>query len=928
MGKDQLFSTFGQWLKTARQGRGLTQIELARRMGYEVSLVRKVEAGQRHPSLEFRERLADALGDPLVTVPDPALLSLTNVYIPHDNGSIPDPGSLFAGSYLPLRPNPLFTGRTDLLQKLAQAFTTRRTICVGQIAAATGLGGIGKTQLAVEFAHRYGRFFPGGVFWLNFADAAAIPTEIARCGHMAHLNLSPDYDQLPQEQQVTLVQRAWQENIPRLLIFDNCEEESLLDQWRPTTGGCHVLVTSRCQRWDPILNVTHLFVDTLPRSESKSFLRQFIPTLTDQEANAIAEALGDLPLALHLAGSYLALDEATLSPQAYLQQLGTQGRLQHQSLQTGHLSPTRHENNLTRTFALSIQRLHNDQPVDRLALELLWRAVHFAPGQPIPLTLLSVTVPDSDQVKTATTRLVQTGLVTTGADDTIRVHQLIVEFVLGLKNGEDRDAAAKAVALTLLRLATQNDVTSNPYPVREWQVHLRYVTDNSLKHNTDISAALCQAFGWHLTLCGDYKEACHYLETALTIQRQTLSLNHPDLAVTLNSLGRTWQALSQYGKARIYHEEALAIRKQLFGDQNPMTAESHNSLGMVHQLLGDYPAARHHFETALASRRELLGPTHTDTGFSYLCLAIQCNHEGEYRQAIEWAEKALDISRTNYGDTHADTARIMNGLGMFYYYLGEYPMARYYYEHALETRTQLLGREHNDTLTTQSNLGCLLRDMGHIVEARKLNDTVLSIREKHFGPFHYATAQSLQISSTLWLETGAYEKALICLERTLHIYETVFGPTHVQTATPLTSLGYLHHRLGNWSQAFEYLQRALALRREKLGEQHLHTAITLTHLGDLYTEMGEYAAASTHLTQAYNSLIHFPNPNLRVLSQNYYAQGRLAEMTGNTAQAQHFYEEALVLQREYLGLDHPYTQQSQQALNSLHSPSQTGHLVS
>ncbi|NJN54880.1 MAG: ATP-binding protein [Anaerolineae bacterium] len=98
-------------------------------------------------------------------------------------------------------------------------FSERNRTAVATAVALTGIGGIGKTQLAVEFAHRYGRYFPGGVFWLNFADAQTMPAQVARCGRLEHLNLRPGFVQLSLEQQVRLVQQAWQEPIPRLLIL-------------------------------------------------------------------------------------------------------------------------------------------------------------------------------------------------------------------------------------------------------------------------------------------------------------------------------------------------------------------------------------------------------------------------------------------------------------------------------------------------------------------------------------------------------------------------------------------------------------------------------------------------------------------------------------------------------------------------------------
>ena len=170
--------------------------------------------------------------------------------IPTD--TIPEPGPLPSLSRLPFMPNPLFTGRKQTLQQLAHLLKAAANRVPGPTIVIMGWGGVGKTQLLVEFVHRYGVHFTGGVFWLNCADAEAIPAQVAVCGDKGHMALHPNFDELPQNEQVQLVQKAWREAVPRLLVFDACEEEAILTQWRPPSGGCCVLVTSRRSRWSPV----------------------------------------------------------------------------------------------------------------------------------------------------------------------------------------------------------------------------------------------------------------------------------------------------------------------------------------------------------------------------------------------------------------------------------------------------------------------------------------------------------------------------------------------------------------------------------------------------------------------------------------------------------------------------------------------------
>ncbi len=146
---------------------------------------------------------------------------------------VPPGGGLPPGSRMPLERNGRFVGRHRELQPLAAGLQRTDPGVVAPALAIAGMGGLGKTQLAVEFAYRVGRFFSGGVFWLACADEHAVAAEVAACGARGAMNLRPNFGELPQEQQVKLVLTEWGKPIPRLLIFDNCEAADLLAQWLP-----------------------------------------------------------------------------------------------------------------------------------------------------------------------------------------------------------------------------------------------------------------------------------------------------------------------------------------------------------------------------------------------------------------------------------------------------------------------------------------------------------------------------------------------------------------------------------------------------------------------------------------------------------------------------------------------------------------------
>jgi hypothetical protein len=208
------------------------------------------------------------------------------------------------GSYLPFSPNPLFTGRVADLQKLADALLNHATTGTVITQAITGMGGLGKTQLAVEFAYRYGNQFQG-VHWLNLADPTTLDSEIAACGQKMGLDNWPE----DQPSQVALTEFTWKSQGPRLLILDNFEDvanaNNILPRFRHSS--IRILVTSRRSDWLPTTGLNPILLELFSPTESLDFLKRSLIKRkeNDDDLNTLSVRLGHLPLALELASRYL-----------------------------------------------------------------------------------------------------------------------------------------------------------------------------------------------------------------------------------------------------------------------------------------------------------------------------------------------------------------------------------------------------------------------------------------------------------------------------------------------------------------------------------------------------------------------------------------------------------------------------------------------
>ena len=789
----------------------------------------------------------DAPGDEPTTVEttapfDPSAAAMPQLArMPLD--AVPDPALLPRGSRMPLSVNPFFVGREPDLLALAAALKAGTTTVV---AAATGMGGVGKTQLASEFAHRYGQFFAGGVFWLSFADPAGVEAEIAACG--AALDL-PSFAALDFPDQVARVRQLWQEPIPRLLVFDNCEDEALLRKFRPTSGGCRVLVTSRRQHWDAALGMRERYLNTLSRPESIALLRQFRSDLAEDDGalDSLALALGDLPLALHVAGSYLKRYQQAVSPAQYLEKLHS-APLQAFALRALSATPTAHERDVALTVATSYQRLDADQEIDALALAVLACAARCAPSEPIPRALLEQmldlsALPADEQdlaLEDALIRLDELGLREAAEGEALRIHRLIAAFVLGVSaDGAAQAAVEKVLAKEANRLAD----AGFPTQFQPILPHLRHVCAGT-EGRSDIGAAdLAHALGRVEYALANYATAQPLYERALSIREQALGPQHPDIALYLNDLAELLRAQSKYVAARPLYERALAIREHVLGPEHRDTATSLNNLALLFRAQGNYQAAHPLLERAFAIRERELGPDHHSTASSMNNLALVLQSQGEYTKARTLLEQALSIREKALGPLHPNTAQSLNNLAYLLRTQGEYVVAQSLYERALVIYERELSPQHPSTAITLNNLAELLRIQGKDAVARPLYERALAIYEEVLGEEHPNTATGLSNLALLLQLQGDYAAARPLFERALAIREHVLGKQQPETATSLSHLATILRLQGEYAAARPLYERALVVREQVLGPEHPDTATTLNNLALLLRSQGDYAAA-------------------------------------------------------------------------------------
>ncbi len=810
---------------------------------------------------------------------------------------------LAKGSYIPYDSNPHFVGRDPLLRALAATLHGGERVALGQRAATTGLGGIGKTSVAAEFVHHYGACFAGGVFWLSFADPAAVPSEVAACGREGRLALHPTFDDLQREEQVRLVRTAWQETTPRLLIFDNCDDPAMVQHWIPTSGGCRVLITSRRQSWPSTLR-THMYhLEVLDRAASVTLLRHLAPRLSVAEAQTLAAVLGDFPLALQLAGGFLArYTQVTLS--SYLEELNHDTMLEHPTFQGEGvvISPTAHDMHVGRTFAASYGRLNQTSVINALARQILACVACMAPGEPIPATLLldalNRPVDDLDG-EDALRRLGDLGFLTTGKNDTVWAHRLVHMY---LRTVAPLETVQTAVAQVLIDRGIAINIAGYPGAMEPLLAHLYW---------------RLQQFAPHVAASVDVQQL------AMAPGRADQQPAHDgtsepiaDSDITNSALCRVlgeylWRA-SLIPESHHWHLQAYQLAERA-GDRDTQE-QALNLVGLSALSLGDYPQA----EAASRARIELLLPVEAKSQHQlaeeYNNLGFLLIHRGRYEETTGILRRSLQMTGIIWDPCSLETARVIQNLGYLAYKAGFLRRAWRLVWTAIIIRSRFELAEHNPALAFS------LSTLGEILLAQRCNNSAemvlrraLVVHELFYPGDHFATAESLMLLGST-LPPAQTAEAEDLFSRATAMIERMHG-----TLSPLmvlTQIAHGRHALdcGKSKRAHALFKKAYEQAVTLLGHQHPDTATALHSLGIACAMGGDYEAGLAALAEA----AQIRTATLRV---GHYRQGEtalaLATMlleVGQTATAVMILTNAILQAQRGHTTNHPVTRQLIQLL--------------
>ncbi|KAH6881071.1 hypothetical protein B0T10DRAFT_609262 [Thelonectria olida] len=791
--------------------------------------------------------------------------------------------------------------RPDLFTKLE---TLLPSAAEYHSAALWGLGGSGKTQIALEYAYRRCRDPACSIFWVH----ADNETTFAQDFKIIAKKLGLD-NRLDGEKLLVAVRERIESQPQWLLVLDNADNldlfgvaktskklTSLLDYVpRGPTGT--VLWTSRDEQIAGTLVGSRRGIRAaqMQEEEAKALLETARnEALSSEELEDVTVLLGELqwlPLAISQAGAYM---RGTSTPiKEYLS--GLLGKKRWLLLlEETKLDRHRRDgvpNSILETWSISIDRIRQEST---MAYNIL-HTIAYLENQNIPLELITAIATfyskareqesskNEELVKKAITRLREFSFLTAyrlnDGEQSFEMHRLVqgaIRYGLNMRRFHEVDSIkAKPTSRNRIRtfIRRQSQLLKNRWEDKDE----RYFSSAALQIISDLFPSSkremwtqCEKYLAQAVRVGDWAEICgkevevstllsqvsNYLydrgrwrekervdARALKLRQEVLGEKHPQTIQSMGELAATYHAQGRYDEDEDISVKVLKLRREVLGEKHPDTIRSMGELAATYHAQGRYDEAEEINVKVLELRREVLGEKHPDTIRSMGELAATYHAQGRYDEAEEIKVKVLELRREALGEKHPDTIQSMGSLAATYHAQGRYDEDEKISVKVLELRREVLGEKHPDTIWSMGELAATYHAQGRYDEDEDISVKVLKLRREVLGEKHPDTIRSMGDLAATCRAQGRYDEAEEIKVKVLELRREVLGEKHPDTIRSMGELAATYHAQGRYDKAEEIKVKVLELRREVLGEKHLDTIQSMGELATTYHAQGRYDKA-------------------------------------------------------------------------------------
>jgi tetratricopeptide (TPR) repeat protein len=729
--------------------------------------------------------------------------------------------------------NPNFTGREELLAQLHEMLEEGPTTAVTPLPL-HGMGGVGKSQLANEYAYRHAEDYEI-IWWIPAEQQTQILASMVELAQRMGLDVGTEANTALRAVRDAL--RSGQPYGNWLLIFDNAEDPATVRDFFPTgrTGRAKVLVTSRDLTWATVVSKA-LSVDVFPRRESKELLQKRNRDLSDGDANRLAEALGDLPLAIEQAASWRAV--TGMSADEYL------SLIEEKRIELLDVSGTAgYELSVAAAWNVSLDRLAES---NKAALQLLQICAFMSP-EPIARSLfrgsraVSIT-PELDEVLDDPIRVGRAirdisryALARIDhRDDTLQLHRL-VQAVLVARMPPDLQQQMRHGAHVLLANANPNGPSlSGLWP--RYASLLPHVTASGVIDCDDRWARRLQAgLIWYLYYWGDHASALGLCRRVTERWTERFGEDDEETLSLRGFYGFLLRAMGSYQEASEVDKQVLESYQRTAGEDDERTLAAHLQFAADERIRGDFTAAQERCELALGRASRVFGdgdPVTLNMAHS-LCVCLRLT--GEYRRAAALSLQTWEEREKVLGADDRTTMNTRNGLAIDEREAGDYLGARDRQEETYRRAVDVFGAGNPFTIAAARNLAVCRRRAGDLAVARALSEETLTRFQRRYGdlyPDTLATAANLAVD--LW-QAGELEASRDLGATTAERYRVTLGERHPYTLLVRANLAITLRLLGEVDAAYQMNIVTLNSFCEVLGEDQPLTLACAHNVGtDLF----------------------------------------------------------------------------------------------